>query len=367
MGSFDLSAADMALVAGQEVDLLRIANVDVWQKPVLALARESIFTTQVPAGEFGDGPVTAGTVFTVSVPGLVVASRFWAHSQAETGRKAAIYRAIDDATGVQIGEGVDLVTTIDAGWNETDFLAPISVVPGNRYVSAAYYPTRYVATSHFFDTGPGSIAPGIVSSHLTSPEDGALHNGKFTTASGGPFYPNASYQGNCYFTDVVFVHGDLRLRTASWVPPNTDNGNNEHNLGWDFQSDVRIVANGLWWWMDGAAPPPSVRAQLWNTSSQTLIADSGTILTNGFIGGTWNFIPFAAPFACVANTTYSVTVYSTGSYRFSNTDLSTDQVDASGHVKALAHTSRFLNAAGPNFPTSTWDGMFGVDLDFTIS
>lgn len=366
MPQFDFSSADMALVAGQEVDLLQIANQIVWQKPAVALPRESIFAAFVPAGEFTDGPVTVGTAFYTFLPGLVVASRFWAPSQVELGRKAAIYRVIDNVTGTQLGEGVDLVTTVNGGWNTTDFPAPISIVPGTRYLTAVYYPTRYVATSHFFDTGPGSVAPGIVNGNLNAPEDGASHNGKFSVASGGPFYPNDSFQGNCYFADIVFVHGDVRLRTTSWTPPNTDNGNNEHNLGWDFRADVGIVANGLWWWMDGAAPPPSVRAQLWD-NSQALIADSGTVLTNGFIGGAWNFIPFVTPRACAANTTYSVSVYSTGTYRYSSTDLSSDQFDASGHVRALAHTGRFLNAAGPNFPTSTWDGMFGVDLDFTIA
>lgn len=155
-----------------------------------------------------------------------------------------------------------------------------------------------------------------------------------------------------------------RIR-PSWTPPNTDNGNNEHNLGYDFQSDIAITANGLWWWQDGGTPPTTVRAMLWLTGTQALVADSGTVSTTGYTFAAWNFIPFTSSFGCTANTSYSLSVYSTGTYKYSSTDLGSDIFDASGHVKAIAHTGRFVNTAGPVFPSSTWDGMFGVDLDFT--
>lgn len=155
-----------------------------------------------------------------------------------------------------------------------------------------------------------------------------------------------------------------RLR-PTWSPTNTDNGNNEHNLGYDFSSDVAITANGLWWWHDGSTPPTTIRAMLWLTSTQTLVADSGTVSTTGYIASGWNFIPFTSTFSCVANTTYTVSAYSTGTYKYSSSDLAADQVDSSGHVRALAHTGRFANASGAVFPSSTWDGMFGIDLSFT--
>lgn len=158
-----------------------------------------------------------------------------------------------------------------------------------------------------------------------------------------------------------------RIR-PTWTPPNTDNSSGERALGFDLQSDIAITANGAWWFQDGTAPPSTVRAMLWLTSGPTLVADSGTVSTAGYTMTAWNFVPFTSGFACAANTAYTVSVYSTGTYRYTSTDLASDIFDASGHVRALANTGRFANAAGPIFPTSIFPGggMFGTDLDFTL-
>lgn len=207
MGNFDLTSANLARVAGQEVDLLRIANQTVWQKP--AGGPESIFTTQTPASSFGDGPVTLGTVFTTSVAGTVDGIRFWAHAQSEPGRVGALYRITDDTHGIQIDENLPLVTVSDSAWNSTNFPVPVAVLANTRYVVAAYFPTLYVATGGFFATGPGSSGSGIVNGHLTSPPTGqgspSVGNGKFSAAVGGPFYPIDTFQGGCYFVDVLFT------------------------------------------------------------------------------------------------------------------------------------------------------------------
>jgi hypothetical protein len=155
-----------------------------------------------------------------------------------------------------------------------------------------------------------------------------------------------------------------RIR-PSWTPPNTG-GPSEQNLGFDFTADIGITANGAWWYQDGASPPTTVRAILWLTGTQALLADSGTVSTTGYTAPGWNFIPFSSGYACGASTTYTVSVYGIGNYKYSTTDLSSDIVDGSGHVTALAHTGRFINTSGAVFPSSTWDGMFGTDLDFTL-
>jgi hypothetical protein len=100
-----------------------------------------------------------------------------------------------------------------------------------------------------------------------------------------------------------------------------------------------------------------------------LLADSGTVSTAGYTVGGWNLISFSGGFVCAAGTAYTLGVYSTGTYRYSPADLSVDQVSGDGHVRALAHFGRFVNAAGAVFPTgpgSPWDGMFGADLDYAL-
>jgi hypothetical protein len=209
--NFDLSSVLEARVAGQEVNVLRVANQVVWQKPIPS-AHYSIFTTQTPTGvHFSDDtPLTVGTVFFSEVDGTVDAIRYFAPDQRESGRQGALWEMNSDTTATQIGSVIDLNTTVDADWNTEYFTTPISIIANQRYCASVFYPNFYVATSGFFQTGEGSSPPGIVNGPLVSPVTGfgtpGYHNGRFHEEHGtGILFPNDNFQGNCYFADVIFT------------------------------------------------------------------------------------------------------------------------------------------------------------------
>jgi hypothetical protein len=66
----------------------------------------------------------------------------------------------------------------------------------------------YVATSGFFATGPGSTVPGITNGPLTSPPTDwgtpGFSNGRYHEGNSISF-PDGTFQGNCYFADVIFT------------------------------------------------------------------------------------------------------------------------------------------------------------------
>ena len=156
-----------------------------------------------------------------------------------------------------------------------------------------------------------------------------------------------------------------RIR-PTWTPPSSDSGGNA-SLGFSVSSDVAFTASGVWWFQPSdAGRPTTVQGQLYDEGSQALLADSGTVDATGFATGDWNFVEFADPFPCDPSTLYVVSCYRPGSIRYDGDDLAADIVSDDGHLTIPAHAGRFKNATGAAYPNTTWDGMHGVDLEYTV-
>jgi len=164
---------------------------------------ESIFTSQTPAvANANDGASTLGTVFTVATAGTVDGCRWFTPSTLPTGGQvqAILYQWTSDTTGTVLAQ-VNFNPTTPAAWNTVNYGSPISVVPGQRYVTAVFTPNQYAYTNDFFTSS------GVTNGNLTAPQnDNATpaHNGKFIQ-QGFPSYPNQSFRDSCYFVDVLFT------------------------------------------------------------------------------------------------------------------------------------------------------------------
>lgn len=156
-----------------------------------------------------------------------------------------------------------------------------------------------------------------------------------------------------------------RIRPA-WTPESIDTDSSARTLGFDFANDVPITCDGLWWYHAATAPlSPFVNAYLYQTAGQVLVASTLGFSTAGWATNTWHFVPFDVPYEAAPGT-YTLVAGILGGLTFDANDLAVNIPDASGHVVALAHTGRFANGTSTAFPTNTWDGMFGMDLEFEL-
>src|SRR6266446_10185665 len=107
----------------------------------LAAAQQTIFTTQAPAlPSVHVGPYELGTEFTSSVPGQIMAIRFW-KSSSETGQHVG---HIWSASG-QLLASATFTSETASGWQQQSLPSPLAIAGNTVYVvsvnsgSNAYY------------------------------------------------------------------------------------------------------------------------------------------------------------------------------------------------------------------------------------
>lgn len=312
-------------------------------------------------------------------------------------------RGLEAANTVNAGAGILIERTNNAGVVQSTILADATIpTTATEYglTDAALTQTALAITATTFAAGDrvkvtlkvrnfGTMAANA--SGVTNSYDGptaAVAGDTYVTFSANILAPVSAdldlrWKVNAQVTQsldlrwrtaaVVTADIDLRWRSLSgsvsgrirpsWTPPTFDAGTASHGLGFDFTSDASFQADGVWWYHPTSGTvPPTVRGQLYNTSTQALLADTGTVSTSGFASG-WNYIPFTSPYLTGAGG-YTVNVYSTGSTYYDADDLVSDITAPAGHVTATE--GRFRNDTSQGFPTSTWTGMHGVDLQFTM-
>lgn len=165
---------------------------------------------------------------------------------------------------------------------------------------------------------------------------------------------------------ILFKDETGRVR-ESWTPPNLDSSSQDRNLAFLFSVSENRRTNGLFWYQpNDVNKPTSVRAILYNSDGSSILADSGTVDATGFPTNAWTFVPFTSNYDLVPGQTYVADFFLTGCIRYDPDDLSlTPILSSDGIVTIPVNGSRFLNAAQA-FPTSSYGGMFGMDLSFYI-
>ncbi len=157
----------------------------------------SIFTTQVPSGEFNDGPYEMGVKFSVTKVAKIKAIKYYktpGESGTHTGRIWDIY-------GRQLAE-VTFTNETASGWQTAEVTGDYEIYPENVYFVSVNSNTAYGATQNALAT---PVSNGI----LTTVADGS--NGVY----GNPgTFPTNSYQNSNYFRDIV-----VEEVLNPWVPP----------------------------------------------------------------------------------------------------------------------------------------------------
>jgi hypothetical protein len=152
-----------------------------------------------------------------------------------------------------------------------------------------------------------------------------------------------------------------------WTPVSDDNANTARVLGYDVSWDVGHAVDGLWWYHKSSVPLPStVNAYLYEAAGPTLAASILGVDSSGWFSNAWNFIDLGTPCNVSAGVIYTVAVGIVGGLAFDSDDLAANIVDGTGHATALAHTGRFANGTSTGYPSNTWDGMFGIDVEFRL-
>jgi hypothetical protein len=210
MPAYDLSPATLARVANQEVDLLRIAGVDVWAKPTADGPYYVTGYSAVTPNNFTDGTPNISTahlcIFHNS--GYVTGIQ-WYDANAASGNWALrLWEAIADDGHIPAISSPSLanvtVASAGSGWRETNFASPVAVVPGQMYVVS-----RYSSVGHYC--------------HLSLPEDSF---GGYTDGD-PPYIPQANEDLSFIVTGwssadrsiYQIAGGDVIPRTTGFAQP----------------------------------------------------------------------------------------------------------------------------------------------------
>lgn len=183
----------------------------------------SIFTTQTPAlPDLNDGVAYClGTLFTAAADGSASGVRWYFPATLPSGTvTGGLFAWTSDTTGTELARA-DFANPTAGAWNSVLFASPPAITAATRYLAVVRTPNRYVATGGFFNGN------SVVNGQLTAPAtDNATpaHNGKFDDlhgAAAGLIYPQQSFNGGCYFVDVLFdlpvvgAPGSLALTSAA--------------------------------------------------------------------------------------------------------------------------------------------------------
>lgn len=145
-----------------------------------------------------------------------------------------------------------------------------------------------------------------------------------------------------------------RIR-PSWTPSQESNAG-AFTFGFAWSADIAITVDGLYWYQTGGDPPASVTARLYTNAGTELASGTNSSLSAG-----WNFVAFSVPYAASSGTTYRAAMESTGTHGY-DSPAGFPITDPTGHVTIPSNGGRY--DSGHVFPTTSWDGLHGVDLSF---
>lgn len=160
----------------------------------------TLFTTQTPSAQTSEpnpGP-TLGTVIIPAVAGVVDQLGVYAPNPLPTNAATAPFVLWDHATSTELGRVVRGSLTSDA-WNWATLSTPIAVSAGQRLVVSWRTADRYAYIANFFQSA------GLTNGLLSAPATGSdpIGNGRFRTDLDA--YPNNTFGGHCYLTDLNFT------------------------------------------------------------------------------------------------------------------------------------------------------------------
>lgn len=160
----------------------------------------TLFTTQVPnlqTNEANPGP-TLGTVIIPSVGGTIDQLGVFAPVSLPSNASTAPLVLWDHATSSELARVVRGSFTANA-WNWATLSVSVTVSAAQRLVVSWRTADNYALITSFF------ASSGLTNGLLSAPATGSdpIGNGRFASASDA--YPNNSFSGHCYLTDINFT------------------------------------------------------------------------------------------------------------------------------------------------------------------
>lgn len=171
---------------------------------------ESLFTTQTPGSttsEANPGP-TLGTVIEVGVDGTISALRWYCPPSPPSNDATLPFVLYDATTQAELARVVP--GSVSAGWNQVS-ITPVDVTAGQYVLPAVRTADRYAYGANFFQSV--GLTNGDLSAPATGSDPFGIGNGRFREAADG--FPNNSFGGHCYFTDIVFTPAGAAGPTVS--------------------------------------------------------------------------------------------------------------------------------------------------------
>jgi hypothetical protein len=158
--------------------------------------------------------VTLGTQFSVTGPAWLTAIRYPHAVTADefAQRTAALYKLTDLNWGVVATGPLTMPVPVAGEWCVVELPTPFQLEQGASYRVAVLHPGgHYPATGAYFKDGPGSTEQDFGPLHLPNMDNVAYYNqGSFFYGTAMTF-PDKSFNGASYFSDVVVSDVDPAL------------------------------------------------------------------------------------------------------------------------------------------------------------
>lgn len=160
----------------------------------------TLFTTQTPSAQTAEaapGP-TLGTVIIPSVAGTIDQLGVFAPVSLPSNAATAPFVLWDHTGSSELGRVVRGSLTANA-WNWATLSSAISVSAGQRLIVSWQTAGDYGYIANFF------ASSGLTNGLLSAPATGSdpIGNGRFASAADA--YPNGTFGGHCYLTDINFI------------------------------------------------------------------------------------------------------------------------------------------------------------------
>jgi hypothetical protein len=158
----------------------------------------SVLGNEIPdVPDAGDGgALQLGLKFTASIDGFISGVRFY-KSAANTGAHTG---SLWSSTGTRLAT-LDFVNETATGWQSANFVSPVAVTAGSKYVVSYYAPKGHYSASNYHwisrgaTAGPLTVAGGYAA-HTSDPA------GVFT--GGDDSFPDRTSAGTNYYVDAIF-------------------------------------------------------------------------------------------------------------------------------------------------------------------
>lgn len=160
----------------------------------------TLFSSQTPSAQTSEAPPgpTLGTVIIPSVAGVVDQLGVYAPASLPSNAATAPLVLWDHTGSVELGRVVRGSLTSSA-WNWATLSVPISVSAAQRLIVSWRTADNYAYIANFF------ASSGLTNGLLSAPATGSdpIGNGRFASAADA--YPNGTFGGHCYLTDINFT------------------------------------------------------------------------------------------------------------------------------------------------------------------